>query len=123
MAGVVGFYDITPSLHMSMARWIDGPTRRKLGLVPRDHLKTSIWTIANTVKHIAADPNIRILLGNETATNASHFLRRIEAVFERNTLFQWLYPHLVSDSGHRTKWSEVEKYLRTLEEIGFSHAM
>src|SRR5437762_7609387 len=65
MAGVVGFYDITPGLHMQMSRWIDGPSRRKLGLVPRDHLKTSIWTIANSVRRIVADPNIRVLRSEE----------------------------------------------------------
>src|SRR5436190_13288241 len=131
MAGVVGFYDITPGLHMQMSRWIDGPSRRKLGLVPRDHLKTSIWTIANSVRRIVADPNIRILIGNETATNASHFLRRIEAVFDRNTLFQWLYPHLIPDAGRRTKWSEVEMLVprsndypeSTVESIGVGGAV
>src|SRR5438552_17477794 len=131
MAGVVGFYDITPGLHMQMSRWIDGPSRRKLGLVPRDHLKTSIWTIANSVRRIVADPNIRVLIGNETATNASHFLRRIEAVFDRNTLFQWLYPHLIPDAGRRTKWSEVEMLVprsndypeSTVESIGVGGAV
>ena len=130
MAGVVGFYDITPTLHMQMASWIDGASRRKLGLVPRDHLKTSVWTIANTVKRIAQNPNIRILIGNETATNASHFLRRIEAVFERNTLFRWLYPELIPDTS-KTKWSETEMLVprsedypeATVETIGVGGAV
>lgn len=130
MAGVVGFYDITPQLHLEMARWIDGASKRKLGLVPRDHLKTSIWTIANTVRHIANNPNIRILIGNETATNASHFLRRIEAVFDRNTLFRWLYPELIPDN-NRTKWSETEMLVprttdypeATVETIGVGGAV
>lgn len=104
---IIGFHDLTPHLHGEMCRWIEGPSRRKLGLVPRDHLKTSVWTIADTVRLIAADPNTRILIGNETATNASHFLRRIQAVFERATLFRWLFPELIPDIG-RTKWSESE---------------
>jgi len=131
MAGVVGFCDITPRLHLDMCRWIDNGARRKLGLVPRDHLKTSIWTIANSVKRIAADPNIRILIGNETATNASHFLRRIEAVFERNSLFQWLFPELIPDPTRRTKWSETEMLIprtvdypeSTVETIGVGGAV
>jgi hypothetical protein len=104
---IVGFNDLTPRLHQEMCTWIEGPSRRKLGLVPRDHLKTSVWTIADTVRLIAADPNIRLLIANETATNASHFLRRIQAVFERATLFRWLFPELIPDIG-KTKWSESE---------------
>jgi hypothetical protein len=104
---IVGFHDLTPRLHGQMCSWIEGPTRRKLGLVPRDHLKSSVWTIADTVRRIAADANVRLLIGNETATNASHFLRRIQAVFERAPLFRWLYPELIPDT-QKTKWSETE---------------
>jgi len=105
--GIVGFHDLTPTLHGVMCNWIESPTTRKLGLVPRDHLKTSVWTIADTVRLIAANPNVRLLIANETATNASHFLRRIQAVFERATLFRWLFPELIPDIG-KTKWSESE---------------
>jgi len=104
---IVGFKDLTPGLHAQMCKWIESPPRRKLGLVPRDHLKTSVWTIPDTVRLIAADSNIRLLIANETATNASHFLRRIQAVFERSMLFRWLFPELIPDIG-RTKWSESE---------------
>src|SRR5215475_15884292 len=67
---VVGFHDLTVGLHSEMCEWISSQPTRKLGLVPRDHLKTSVWTIADTVRLIAADPNIRLLIANETATNA-----------------------------------------------------
>lgn len=128
---VIGFRDMIPGLHGDMAKWIDGPSKRKLGLVPRDHLKTSVWTIANTVKRVSNNPNIRILLGNETATNAQHFLRRIEAVFERNALYQWLFPELVPDFSKVKKWSESEMLVprtadypeSTVETIGVGGAV
>lgn len=104
---IIGFHDLTPRLHAEMCSWIESPSTRKLGLVPRDHLKTSVWTIADTVRLIAANPNIRLLIANETATNASHFLRRIQAVFERAALFRWLFPELIPDIG-KCKWSESE---------------
>src|SRR4029077_2126683 len=93
--GIVGFHDLVPTIHGDMCRWIEGPPRRKLGLGPRDHLKTSIWTIADTVRRIAHNPNIRLLIANETATNSAHFLRRIQAVFERSQLFRWLFPEVI----------------------------
>jgi len=106
---VIGFKDITPHTHGVMCKFIDGPERIKLGLAPRDHLKTSVWTIANTMVRICRNPNIRILLGNETSTNASHFLRRVQAIFERNGVFRWLFPEIIPDFNARgTKWSETE---------------
>jgi hypothetical protein len=104
---IVGFEDLVPGIHGDMCRWIERASRRKLGLVPRDHLKTSIWTIADTVRRIAVDCNTRMLIGNETATNAAHFLRRIQAVFERSEIFRWLFPEIIPDTS-KTKWSETE---------------
>lgn len=105
---VIGFEDLTVATHGPFGEFMDSPTRRKFGLAPRDHLKTSIWTIADTARHIACNPNIRILLANETATNASKMLRRIAAIFERSATFQWLFPELIQDFNKAKKWSETE---------------
>jgi len=105
---VLGFADLTVSTHGPICRTLDSPTKRKLIVMPRDHLKTSIATVADTIRRIVVNPNIRILLGNETATNASHFLRRIAAVFDRNARFRWLFPELIEEPNTRTKWSENE---------------
>lgn len=105
---IIGFKDIVPNTHGPMCKFIESPSIRKLGLAPRDHLKTSVWTIADSVRRIAANPSIRILLANETSTNASHFLRKIQSVFERNVLFRWLFPELIPDFTKRPKWNETE---------------
>lgn len=105
---VLSFADLTVHTHGPICRTLDSPSKRKLVVMPRDHLKTSIATIADTLRRIVVNPNIRILLGNETATNASHFLRRIAAVFDRNARFRWLFPELVEEPAQRTKWSENE---------------
>lgn len=105
---VLGFTDLTVKTHGPICRTLDSVSRRKLVVMPRDHLKTSIATIADTIRRITLNPNIRILLGNETATNASHFLRRIAAVFDRNSRFRWLFPELIEEPATRSKWSENE---------------
>lgn len=129
---ILRYRDIMPATHGPMAKFIDDDRYpRKLGLAPRDHLKTSIWTIANCVKRIAANPNIRILLGNETSTNASHFLRRIQAVFDRNELFRWLFPELVQTASERSVWNQTEMLVprsedypeSTIEVIGVGGAV
>lgn len=128
---VLGFKDMTPHLHKDMCKWIDNDSKRKLGLAPRDHLKTSVWTIANTTKRVTKNPNIRILLGNETATNASHFLRRIQAVFDRNVLYRWLFPELCQTPAERSIWNQTEMLIprsedypeATIEVIGVGGAV
>src|SRR5215472_3568947 len=73
----------------------------------------------------------RDLIPGETSTNASHFLRRIEAVFERNALFRWLWPELIPDFTKRPKWSETEMCIprsddypeSTIEVIGVGGAV
>src|SRR5262245_31202750 len=98
---VLQFGDLTPHTHGPVCRVLDSSHPRKLIVFPRDHLKTSIATIADTCRRIAKNPNIRILLGNETATNAGHFVRRIAAVFDRNETFRWLFPEIIEDPNSR----------------------
>jgi hypothetical protein len=105
---VLQFNDLTPHTHGPVCRVLDSQHPRKLIVFPRDHLKTSIATIADTCRRIALNPNIRVLIGNETATNAGHFVRRIAAVFDRNETFRWLFPELIEDPNSRKKWSESE---------------
>lgn len=129
--GVLGFKDLTAQTHLPFCQFIDSPTKRKFALAPRDHLKTSIFTIADIVRRIVCNPNVRILIGNETATNASKMLTRVEAVFERNALFQWLFPELIPDFAKVKRWSSAEMLVprsddyveSTLEAIGVGGAI
>lgn len=109
---VIGFQDMTPTLHKEMCDWIDAPRapgkRRLHGIVPRDHLKSSVWTIAHAVKLIATNPNVRILLANETATNVQHFLFKLDQIWRRNGVFQWLFPELIPDWGTVKRWNATE---------------
>jgi predicted phage terminase large subunit-like protein len=134
---IIGFKDLVwgsdnePGLHREMADWIDNGRTHKHGIVPRDHLKTSVWTIANSVRRIVAKPDIRILIGNETATNASHWLMRIEGIWQRNNLFQWLFPELIPDFGVWKRWNQTEMVVprdndypeATIEVIGVGGAV
>jgi predicted phage terminase large subunit-like protein len=128
---VIGFNDLTPSCHGPLCEFMERPSIRKYGLAPRDHLKTSIWTITDCVRLIACNPNIRILLGNETATNSSHMLRRIQAVFRNCETFRWLFPELIPADFSKIKWSETEMLIprnedypeSTIETIGVGGAV
>lgn len=126
---VVGFHDLDPDLHGMMAKWIQRPTKRKLGLAPRGHLKTSLWTVSDSLRRIAADPNVRILIVNEIEQNAIHMLSRIKVVSERRELFRWLFPEIIPMPG-TTRWSATEAEFKrdedypecTVEAIGVGGA-
>ena len=101
---VIGFLDVTTGIHAAMAAWIQGPSLHKLGLVPRDFLKTSVWTIADTIRLLSCDPEARILIRNEIEGNAKKFLYRVRRVPEACQLWQWLFPDRLPD--FQTKWNE-----------------
>ena len=104
---VIGFQDLDPNCHGLMSRWIERPTTRKLGLAPRAHLKSSLWTISDTLRLICQNPNRRILLINEVELNAVHWLAKIASVVERRPLFRWLFPEVIPLPG-TTRWSATE---------------
>jgi hypothetical protein len=106
MSFVCGFYDLSVQLHFAMCNWIQcSEGDRLLGLVPRDHLKTSIWTIADSVRILSGDPLARILIENEVAENAENMMYRIRRVAEANALWQWLFPERIPD--FNGKWNST----------------
>lgn len=121
--GVLGLNRLNDTLHWDVCKLLTHvPPYRKLVLLPRDHLKTSIVSRAMPI-HILIQPresnlyrfnidggSTRILLSNETATNAEHFLRWIEARFETNRLLRALWPHRCWENAQRQspKWSAQE---------------
>lgn len=106
---VLGFNDFQPEPHLAMCQHIQSVEHlRKLILIPRGHYKSSAGSIGYPIWLLINNPDERILLGSSTATLSQHFLRRIKAVFEKNELFQWLFPELIPDWKNVVKWSESE---------------
>jgi predicted phage terminase large subunit-like protein len=105
---VLGYKDMTPSLHGLVCRYLESPRQHKLIVLPRGHLKTSVCTIGYALWRVCKNPNIRILIANATATNASHFLRNIESHIETNNVLRWLFPEIVPPRLSDVKWTETE---------------
>ena len=105
--GVLGLTLLTPSLHLPVCAGLTAiPPYRKLRLLPRDHLKTSI--IRSLMMHILLQPkdanlyfpgkegaSVRILFAAETAQNAENQLSWISTQYEDAQLLRGLWPHLV----------------------------
>lgn len=124
--GVLGLTRLTPGLHGPLCRWLSDleVKKSKLLLLPRDHLKTSMFRALAI--HIQIQPAIgniylegkegsssRILLSSETSTNAQHQLRWIQQQYESNALLRALWPHICWDNPKKEakRWNEEEMVL------------
>lgn len=78
--------------HSELNEWLMQSTKkRKLILMPRGHLKTSIVTVGLTIQHILKDPNTTILLANAVWDNARSFLSEIKEYLTTKSKLYYLY--------------------------------
>lgn len=92
---ILGYKDMEPKTHLPICHALDDRTRRKKHIeYPRGNFKSSVATIGYTVREVAKDPNIRILIDNEVYGNSKSFLREIKAHLE-NPVIQELYPQVI----------------------------
>lgn len=106
---VLGHHDLTESCHGPYCAFADLNVKQfKLFLAPRDHLKSSALTIAGTMQKITCNAENRILLGNESGTNASRFLRSIRQHAEGNRVFRALYSDIIPKDTRKVRWNDSE---------------
>lgn len=108
--GVLGRPHVNARTHGAFCRFIqrEGEKRRKMGLMPRAHLKSTLGTVDDSTRLALKDPdNTRILIAGETATLSEGFLKQIKGHFESNKLLRGLFPELVPErfSGPGVQWS------------------
>lgn len=100
---VLGFGDFTDHIHLPVCERLQNANiRRKIIVMPRTWYKSSsviafcIWSAIN-------DPNVRILIIQNTFSNATKKLASIRQIFEKNELFRALFPELLPTAN--SKWS------------------
>lgn len=104
---ILGYSDMTMRTHWEFAKFIqklDDP--RVLDLLPRGCFKTSIGTIGFVIWLLINNPNLFILLANQTARNAERMLEEIEAHLDgSNPLMVWLFPEMIKPGARWKPWS------------------
>jgi predicted phage terminase large subunit-like protein len=105
---ILGYKGLNRELHGEMCDFIMSESKRKLLLIPRGHLKTTLGTVAYTIWRIINNPDIRILIANATENNATNILREIKGHFERNEKFRTLFPEIIPKDFRKAKWNEAE---------------
>lgn len=95
--GVLGWPDITVRAHGGFCRFMTvSPKKRKMALMPRAHLKSTIGTVGDSIRLALDEPdNARILIASETSTLAEKFLGQIKGHFESNRVLRSLFPELI----------------------------
>lgn len=73
---------------------LEGP-RRRLNMIPRGHLKTTVVTFAHTIQWIINYPNVRILLSTHTDGAAKQFINELRKHFTNSDDFRLLFPEHV----------------------------
>jgi hypothetical protein len=124
--GILGYPDVNPATHGEFCQFVQGDhylcfnedgsrKLRRLGLMPRGHLKSTIATVADSIRLALKNPDdARILIASETATLAEKFLLEIKSHFEKNQLLRMLFPEVLPPrfSGPGVQWSATQASLK-----------
>lgn len=131
-SGVLGMRDMTIGCHGPLCAWATrNPKQFKMMLMPRDHLKTSVITIGGMMQKVIRNPEERILIANESGTNAGRMLRSIRHHAEGNRVFRALYSSVVHKDTRKVRWNDSElDFVRqgmepepTIDSIGMTGAV
>lgn len=107
--GILGYKEVNERVHGAFCRFFESEAKlRRMGLMPRGHLKTTLATITDSVRIGLSDPeDTRLLILNEGATGAVKILSEIRGHYERNKMLRQLFPDIVPDrfAGPGVVWS------------------
>ncbi len=86
---ILGFKDFDEKVHAEWEIFLKGGKRFKLVLIPRDHFKSTFFTISHPLQGLCIDKTKRYLLSNAVYGNAQKFLRSIKWQIEKNPKLKW----------------------------------
>ncbi len=91
------------AFHKEMSDFVMKPNQKKLMLLPRGHLKSTMITVGYSLLRIAENPEVRILIANATYDMATSFLGQIKKHMQVNETFRDYYGDMTTNA---EKWSE-----------------
>ena len=79
------------TIHNDLEKFLKQPSKRKLIMFPRGHLKTMVVTKAWTIQQALNHPDIRILIANATWDNSRKFLGSIKSYLKTGNVMSQLF--------------------------------
>lgn len=76
---LLDYKDVSWPTHGDMINSLESPSKRKLIVMPRGSLKSSVGIVAYSIWLILKYPNIRILIDSQNYSNSKNFLREIRS--------------------------------------------
>jgi hypothetical protein len=108
--------DMEPSLHGEMCKIVtSSPKQKRLFLVPRGHMKSTVLTVGHTIWLLCRNPNLRILIVSATGPTAESFLAEIKGHFDNNKTFRWLFPDRLPTKGEVWNQDAIQVGGRTIQ--------
>jgi hypothetical protein len=86
----------------------DGNSEDKQIIMPRSHLKTTIVTQLYSIWRALNNPEIRILIVQNSEANAIKTVRGIRQILEDNGQIQALFSELIPTNKRKVKWTDSE---------------
>lgn len=105
------FKDVSWLTHGPIVSILEAPSRRKLIVVPRGTLKSSIACVGYPIWRLLRNPNERILIDSEVYTNSKNFIREIKGHLESEK-FTSLFGEFASN-----RWAEGEIEIKQRNKI------
>lgn len=100
------------AVHNDVEAFLKAPGQFKLLQLPRGHLKSSIVTKGWSIQQALINPDIRILLANNTWDNSRKFLRSIQKYLEPGGALSQVFGNFVS-----AHWNQDECTIRMRKKI------
>lgn len=91
--------------HRELCEFMQHSKNKKLIILPRTHLKTTICAALYTLWRATQRPSIRVLHSSNTSTNAEKTVRSIRSMVEGNKVYQMLFPEVIPEF-NKTRWSD-----------------
>lgn len=94
---ILGFVDLDKHIHLPLCRMLENyqENTRRLVVLPRTWFKSTIASIAYPIWRAINNSNIRLLIAQNTMTNAKKKVGSIKTIFETSELLQALFPELM----------------------------
>lgn len=100
---LLGYKDLNKRTHGDVIKCLESPSKRKLIVMPRGTLKSSLGTVAFSIWSLLKNPNERIMIDSEVYSNSKNFLREIKSHLE-SPMLNLLFGRFKSDNC----WNEGE---------------